>query len=79
MPATDLQPGQAKPAISQNEMIRASAGSGKTFQLTNRYIGLMAHGVDPEKIIRVNIGVLLQRFDNFQCLIYIEFMARFFC
>ncbi|MFT4549451.1 MAG: ATP-dependent helicase/nuclease subunit A [Verrucomicrobiales bacterium] len=42
---------QAKPAISQNEMIRASAGSGKTFQLTNRYIGLMAHGVDPEKII----------------------------
>ena len=32
-------------------MIRASAGSGKTFQLTNRYIGLMAHGVEPERII----------------------------
>lgn len=46
-----LQPADAKLAISQNEMIRASAGSGKTFQLTNRYIGLMAHGVEPERII----------------------------
>jgi len=51
MPSAEITPAQAKPAISQNEMIRASAGSGKTFQLTNRYIGLMAHGVDPEKII----------------------------
>ncbi len=40
-----------QPAVAQNEMIRASAGSGKTFQLTNRYIGLMAHGVEPERII----------------------------
>ncbi|MGI9240863.1 MAG: UvrD-helicase domain-containing protein, partial [Verrucomicrobiales bacterium] len=47
-PLTPIEP---KPAISENEMIRASAGSGKTFQLTNRYIGLMAHGVEPERII----------------------------
>jgi len=46
-----LIPHGPKPAISENEMIRASAGSGKTFQLTNRYIGLMAHGVEPERII----------------------------
>ena len=44
-------PQDPRPAVGQNEMIRASAGSGKTFQLTNRYIGLMAHGVEPERII----------------------------
>ena len=38
-------------ATTRNEMILASAGSGKTYQLTNRYIGLMAMGVDPERII----------------------------
>jgi len=38
-------------AAIRNEMILASAGSGKTYQLTNRYIGLMAIGVDPERII----------------------------
>ncbi|MFK7909578.1 MAG: UvrD-helicase domain-containing protein [Akkermansiaceae bacterium] len=32
-------------------MIRASAGSGKTFQLSNRFLALMALGVSPEKII----------------------------
>ena len=43
----------------QNEMILASAGSGKTYQLTNRYIGLMAlqllaaRPVTPERIIAV--------------------------
>ena len=42
-----------------NEMILASAGSGKTYQLTNRYIALMAiqlksgKGVHPERIIAV--------------------------
>lgn len=42
-----------------NEMILASAGSGKTYQLTNRYIGLMAmqllakQPVTPERIIAV--------------------------
>ncbi len=34
-----------------NEMILASAGSGKTYQLTNRYIRLMALGAAPERII----------------------------
>jgi ATP-dependent helicase/nuclease subunit A len=34
-----------------NEMIFASAGSGKTYALTNRYIRLMALGVPPERII----------------------------
>ena len=32
-------------------MIRASAGSGKTFQLANRFLALMALDVAPEKII----------------------------
>lgn len=32
-------------------MIRASAGSGKTFQLSNRFLALMALGVQPERII----------------------------
>ena len=34
-------------------VIRASAGSGKTFQLTNRYLGLLLDGVPPEKILAV--------------------------
>ncbi|MEM9016064.1 MAG: UvrD-helicase domain-containing protein, partial [Verrucomicrobiota bacterium] len=43
----------------QNEMILASAGSGKTYQLTNRYIGIMSmqllaqRPVTPERIIAV--------------------------
>lgn len=46
-------------SLLHNEMILASAGSGKTYQLTNRYIGLMAmqllaeRPVTPEKIIAV--------------------------
>lgn len=32
-------------------MIRASAGSGKTWQLANRYLALLVLGVAPEKII----------------------------
>jgi ATP-dependent helicase/nuclease subunit A len=45
--------------VLHNEMILASAGSGKTYQLTNRYIGLMAlqlragREVTPERIIAV--------------------------
>lgn len=35
----------------QSLMIRASAGSGKTYQLANRYLGLLALGVDPSAII----------------------------
>ena len=34
-----------------NTMIRASAGSGKTFQLTNRFIRLLLRGDAPERII----------------------------
>ncbi|MDO5553090.1 MAG: UvrD-helicase domain-containing protein [Planctomycetia bacterium] len=34
-----------------NIVIRASAGSGKTFQLSNRYIQLLLAGVSPEKIL----------------------------
>src|SRR5258708_987621 len=32
-------------------LIRASAGSGKTYQLTNRYLGLLAKGVEPDAIL----------------------------
>lgn len=35
----------------RNEMILASAGSGKTYRLTNRYIRLLALGVAPERIL----------------------------
>lgn len=35
----------------KNEVISASAGSGKTFQLTNRYISLLANGISPDRII----------------------------
>ena len=32
-------------------LIRASAGTGKTFQLSNRYISLLASGVPPTSIL----------------------------
>ncbi len=35
----------------RNTLILASAGSGKTYQLTNRYLKLLALGVDPARII----------------------------
>jgi len=35
----------------EHEMIRASAGSGKTYALTNRFVRLLALGVEPERII----------------------------
>ena len=34
-----------------NILIRASAGSGKTFRLSNRYLGLMKLGVSPDQIL----------------------------
>ena len=37
--------------LEKNLLILASAGSGKTFQLANRVIGLVARGVAPEKIV----------------------------
>jgi ATP-dependent helicase/nuclease subunit A len=35
----------------QSLMIRASAGSGKTFQLSNRFLALLAAGADPSELI----------------------------
>ncbi|MFM2197278.1 MAG: hypothetical protein RLZZ505_710 [Verrucomicrobiota bacterium] len=35
----------------KNLLVLASAGSGKTFRLSDRIIGLMAGGVEPEKIV----------------------------
>ena len=40
-----------EPMLIPNEMIRASAGSGKTYQLVNRYIRLLVCGEAPERII----------------------------
>jgi ATP-dependent exoDNAse (exonuclease V) beta subunit len=37
--------------LAKNLLILASAGSGKTFQLGNRVIGLVARGVAPERIV----------------------------
>ncbi len=37
--------------LEKNLLILASAGSGKTHQLGNRVIGLVARGTDPEKIV----------------------------
>ena len=34
-----------------HEMILASAGSGKTYALTNRFIELLAHGAPPDRIV----------------------------
>jgi len=35
---------------SENRVIRASAGSGKTFRLTNHYLALLAAGVPPTQV-----------------------------
>ncbi|NIP98486.1 MAG: UvrD-helicase domain-containing protein, partial [Akkermansiaceae bacterium] len=37
--------------LSKNLMILASAGSGKTYQLSNRVIGLVSAGVDPRSVV----------------------------
>ena len=34
----------------QHEIISASAGSGKTYELVRRYLHLLALGVEPERI-----------------------------
>ncbi|MGQ9575031.1 MAG: UvrD-helicase domain-containing protein [Thermoguttaceae bacterium] len=39
------------PPVLKNEVIRASAGSGKTFQLSNRFLALAAHGVSLDTIL----------------------------
>ncbi len=42
--------------IPRRELITASAGSGKTFQLTDRYIGLLLGGEDPESIVALTFS-----------------------
>jgi len=39
-----------------HQVISASAGSGKTFQLAHRYIRLLADGVEPERIIALTFS-----------------------
>ncbi len=41
----------AKGVLENNLMVLASAGSGKTFALSDRIIALVAGGVEPEKIV----------------------------
>lgn len=43
------------PAIT-HRVIAASAGSGKTFQLANRYIGLLLAGVPPARIVALTFS-----------------------
>ena len=41
----------SKETCFPNTIIRASAGTGKTFQLSNRYLKLLVDGVNPESIL----------------------------
>lgn len=52
-PRPEPPPPAPKPKTSAlpNEMILASAGSGKTWRLTNRFIKLLARGASPERLI----------------------------
>ena len=52
--------------VFKNEVIRASAGTGKTFELSNRFLRLLASGVDCETILattftRKGAGEILDR------------------
>ncbi len=52
--------------VFKNEVIRASAGTGKTFELSNRFIRLLASGADCESILattftRKGAGEILDR------------------
>ncbi|MBC8347209.1 MAG: UvrD-helicase domain-containing protein, partial [Verrucomicrobia bacterium] len=40
----------------RRELITASAGSGKTFQLTDRYLGLLQAGEKPESIVALTFS-----------------------
>ena len=48
---TPLVPITIEPSRFLHTSIRASAGSGKTFQLTNRYLQLVAAGTEPSSIL----------------------------
>jgi len=39
-----------------HQVIRASAGSGKTYQLVTRYVGLLAEGIPPEEIVALTFS-----------------------
>src|SRR5438105_4217005 len=52
--------------LLEHQLIRASAGSGKTHQLTNRYLRLLARGAEPDTILattftRKAAGEILRR------------------
>ncbi|MFT5467199.1 MAG: ATP-dependent helicase/nuclease subunit A [Verrucomicrobiales bacterium] len=49
--AAPPRPAQVRVAAIPNEMILASAGSGKTWRLTNRFIKLLTRGFSPERLI----------------------------
>ena len=52
VPILDLfASGQSFEKAFPNVVIRASAGSGKTFQLTNRYLALLNAGIEPDQIL----------------------------
>ncbi len=38
-------------SVTQNELLLASAGTGKTYRLTNKFLGLLFAGVEPERIL----------------------------
>ena len=57
---------QTPPEFFKNTIIRASAGTGKTFALSNRYLQLLASGVEAETILattftRKGAGEILDR------------------
>ncbi|GAB5444128.1 MAG: hypothetical protein Fues2KO_44770 [Fuerstiella sp.] len=57
---------KAKPGRVANVVIRASAGTGKTFQLSNRYLHQLFSGAQPEQILattftRKAAGEILER------------------
>lgn len=52
--------------MSDHRVVLASAGTGKTFQLTNRFMALLARGIDPSSILattftRKAAGEILER------------------
>ena len=55
--------------FSSHLLIRASAGSGKTHQLTNRFIGLLIAGEEPSGILAVTFtrlaaGEIMEHFSR---------------
>ena len=38
-------------SVTQNELLLASAGTGKTYRLTNKFLGLLFAGIEPERIL----------------------------